>query len=209
NVSRCQSAGICLDRVEIRSAGNGISYGEIKGVGQAEDTHLGNAIGLAVGGIWYGLSAGRNIFWLHSVRFLNHFGKQPRIHESNRGQQVPGSGVVKPCIVVLAFGLVVPGMLQVPDAIVPKSCLGTNIESGQLPAAQILKNGGQRIGTAVADKILNHNAVFACGKAGEVELGAAGAHSAGFKDTTVEPSIGTGSGARIQQERASDLGAAP
>src|SRR5579864_1796149 len=106
---------------------------------------------------------------------------------------------------ILAFVLVVSGLLEIPDAVVTTGRFGTNLKARHLPAIEVLKNCGQRVGSFGAGQVLNYDPVFSRRQAGYIEFRAAGVHSGGPKNATIEVTIGAGCGACIEQKRGANL----
>src|SRR5215472_12301815 len=107
---------------------------------------------------------------------------------------------------VLSLGLVAAGVLQIPDAVMPRRGLRTNIKAGQPPAAHVLEDRSQGIGSLAADEVLNHDAVFAARQPGKIELSAVRRLAAGAEDAAVETSVHAGGRSGVQPECSPDLG---
>src|SRR5262249_24613120 len=95
-------------------------------------------------------------------------------------------------------------LFQVPEAIVSCGGLGTNLQTGELPSSLVLKDGGQSEWAFVADKVLDHDRVFAC-CAREGELRAAGARAFCAIDAAVKCAVRIRRITAIEQEIVAEL----
>src|SRR5262249_53214098 len=123
-------ASVELGGVEIGSAGDGILDREIKVLVGLIGSHIGNVVGLAVGGVSHGLALSRNVLGLHAVGFFQNVAQERGVHGRNRGEQLPGSDVVEPGVVGLAFAFVVAGLLEIPEAVMAGGRLGADLQPG-------------------------------------------------------------------------------
>src|SRR5262245_22239942 len=104
----------------------------------------------------------------------------------------------------LAAILVITRLLQVTETIMSCSRLRANLQTGEFPAAYVLKDGCNGKGALVADEILDHYRVLA-GCAGKRKLCATRTRAFGSVNSTKKRAVRIGIRTAIEQKGSSQL----
>src|SRR5262249_26968197 len=89
--------------------------------------HIGDVVGLAVGGVSHRLALSGNVLGLDSVGFFQNVAQERGVHGRNGCEQLPGGDVVERGVVGLAFTFVVAGLLEVPEAVMAGGRRGADL----------------------------------------------------------------------------------
>src|SRR6185312_7671751 len=86
-----------------------------------------------------------------------------------------------------------------------RSAAGTNLVSGNFPAAKVLKDDGKNVRPFVADKILNGDGIFTDRYSGKIKFRCIRIHAVSAEYAAIESAVRAGIGASIEQVKVAEL----